>query len=106
MLYVATVAHLRYIGDCGTLRRGNPRGEAFWQEMMRTARPITITEFLRHVDPTPFLDEGETLAAFMTDNPDAQTYAATVANRPVFFIQTAGFEFIFAPDSVIKLRLR
>ncbi|MBK7823022.1 MAG: hypothetical protein IPJ61_18735 [Tessaracoccus sp.] len=50
--------------------------------------------------------EGETLATFMADNPDAQTYAATVANRPVFFIQTAGFEFIFAPDSVIKLRLR
>lgn len=106
MLYTAPVSRLRYIGDCGTLRRGNPRGEAFWQEMMRTARPVPITEFLRHVDPTPLLDEGETLATFMADNPDAQTYAATVANRPVFFIQTAGFEFIFAPDSVIKLRLR
>lgn len=94
-LGAASDGRLPYVGQCDTIRRGSCTGEAFWQEMMATAKPISRQAFARHVDPAKLLDADETLDEFVADDPTAGFYAARVAGRPVYFVATGGFEFIF-----------
>lgn len=92
-----------YVNQCDRLRRNCVRGEEFWQAMMRAREPISRMMFLRAVGTVPFLDEGETLDDFMAGDPEAGTYRALVWNQPVYFVQVAGFEFIFAGTEIQRM---
>lgn len=71
--------------------------------MMAAREPISRMMFLRAVGRPPFLDEDETLDDFMVGDPEAGTYRALVWDQPVYFVQMAGFEFIFAGAEVQRL---
>lgn len=67
--------------------------------MMANAEPIAESTFLRYVDLSPLLDEGETARSWLRDakrsDPSTGTYRSWWGNKRAWFVQTAGFEFIW-----------
>lgn len=91
----------RYIGRCDSVRR---RGqEAAWQRMMRHARAVSFLEFLRKVDMTPLVDPDENAESYLYDatraDPFTQVYKSKWIDKRCYFLQTAGFEFIFVEST-------
>jgi hypothetical protein len=88
-----------YLGQCDTVRRRGPEEEANWQRMMQLAKPISVEVLLQQVDVTPILDDDETPEDFIRyskrADPDTAAFASYWGNRRCWFLQTAGFEFIF-----------
>lgn len=86
-------------------RSDDPHGEAIWQAMMDNAHHITEVEFLEKVDISQLIDldeyddeEGIELIAlneFCADDPEAYFAVSEVDGQELYFIGTAGFEFIF-----------
>lgn len=91
---------LPYLGQCDHLRLRFPEGEDFWQAMMHAAQPIPLDELERNVEVAAILDDEETLGQFVESDPDAAAFRAVVNGDPVYFLQVAGFEFIFADPNV------
>jgi len=87
-----------FLGQCDKLRRGSPSGERAWQAMMAAAQPVSRREFQAHVDLTPLLDEGESPGEWFGALGDASTYRSTWGGRDAYFVQAAGFEFIFVEE--------
>jgi hypothetical protein len=89
----------RYIGQCNIVRSKNTSNEAKWQAMMKCARPVSAKTFLENVDISYLLDEGETAEEWISEQTkqDSSTgfYRSRWGAEPAWFIQTAGFEFIF-----------
>jgi len=86
---------LPYVGQCDRLRRAGG-GEEAWQEMMRDREAIEREDFLREVDLSPLLDEGETPEEWLSSMHDASFWTSTWKGRPAVFVASGGFEFIFA----------
>ena len=84
----------KYLGQCDRLRK-TMGGEANWQEMMRNKKPVSFSTFARGVDTSAILDDGETFAGYMGDNPGGELYKSVVDGKTVWFLQVGGFEFIF-----------
>lgn len=88
-----------YLGQCNIVRRRGAAEEAMWHAMIAAAQPISTAAFLRNVDLTPLLDDGETPQDFVrgakASDPDTGTYESIWGDRRCWFLQTAGFEFIF-----------
>lgn len=89
-----------YIGSCRRVREGLPRGEELWQAMMATRQPIGWGEFEAACDTRAMLAEGESLYEFAADDVGAGCYRSQWAGGGVYFVQRAGFEFIFADATV------
>lgn len=87
----------RYVGQCDVVRRRGSEEEANWQRMMEMADPISTETFLRHVDPAPLLDEGETARRFLRDS-QASAFRSYWGEERCWFLTIAGFEFIFVND--------
>lgn len=85
---------LQYLGQCDALRR-KPGGEQNWKEMMRLREPATKAEFKRSVELHMILDPKETLEQFVADDPTAAFFRSVWGDKPCYFMQTAGFEFIW-----------
>jgi hypothetical protein len=89
-------AKLPYLGQCDKLRRKDG-GEEYWQEMMSNKKEVDIEEFEDNTDFKAILDEDEeTTEGFTSDDPDSKAYKSEWNKKPAYFLQTAGFEFIFA----------
>lgn len=90
---------MRYLGQCDRLRRASGGNDRMWQAMMRRAEPASFGEFLAHVDMTELLDEGETPREYLKNavrsDPRTGVYRSWWGAEPAWFLQTAGFEFIF-----------
>lgn len=88
-----------YAGQCDKLRRNNPTNEAKWQAMMVRAADVSFDSFVRHVEMSPLLDTGETpesyIAAASLTDPSTRACRSWWGDRRCWFLQTAGFEFIF-----------
>lgn len=88
-----------YAGQCDKLRRNNPTNEAKWQAMMAQAQRVPFATFVQHVEMSPLLDDGETpesyIAAASLTDPSTAAYRSSWGDRRCWFLQTAGFEFIF-----------
>lgn len=69
---------------------------------MDCAEPVSIKTFLRHVDLSPLLDEGDTARAYIADarrsDPNTGAFRSWWGARRCWFLHTAGFEFIFVED--------
>jgi hypothetical protein len=93
------VATSQYIGQCDRVRRKNASNEHKWHAMMGCAEPISFQTFLAHVDMAPMLDEDETPSNWITEHrrsdPSTQAYRSWWGTERCWFIQTAGYEFIF-----------
>lgn len=89
----------RYLGQCNVLRRGSASREQKWQAMMRCAEPVSFATFLANVDLSELLDDDETpreyLANAVRSDPATGVYRSWWGEDPAWFLQTAGFEFIF-----------
>lgn len=87
-----------YHTQCDRFRQ-NEQGESDWQEMMRNARKIPMSQFEAVCNPEGILDEGETLDDFVScsSDPDSDFYVSSIRDHRVLFYQSAGFEFIFTP---------
>ena len=85
---------------CDKLRQ-EPTGERRWQEMMGNKQSINIPTFLAACDVSGILDEGETFSDWWAretaQGPTAiyKSWWRRDGIEEVYFIQTAGFEFIF-----------
>ena len=88
------MAKAKYFMQCDRMRM-KPNGEAIWREMMKKRRTVEQSTFERNVDPKDLLDEDETLSDFIAGDPEAVFYKSDVRGIKVWFIQMAGFEFIF-----------
>jgi len=84
---------LNYIGQCDKLRRSGC--EEAWQEMVKSRSQVSLEEFSSKVDWSSFTDE-ESVEEFGLGDPDLSYYKSTWYGLPCYFIQHAGFEFIFA----------
>lgn len=94
----------KFFDQCDRFRC-NPRREGQWQSMMRNKKKITQQEFERHVDPSGILDPGESLTDWISTSGDGQFYKSQIGDETVYFIQAAGFEFIFRdPRATESLR--
>jgi hypothetical protein len=93
------VATSQYIGQCDRVRRKNASNEQKWHAMMGCAEPISFQTFLASVDMTPMLDEDDTptnwIADHLRSDPTTKAYRSWWGTERCWFIQTAGFEFIF-----------
>lgn len=89
------LAESQWIGMCDKVRHDDA-GEQFWQNMMRTRVPISEEEFLAHINPERVLDYDETWEEWIENNrmmdPDLGFY---VSEGGIYFIQVAGFEYIW-----------
>jgi hypothetical protein len=85
--------------SCDRFRLGG-ENEGRWREMMANKQPVTMDEFLAACDPSGILDPDETFQQYyqhiQESDPDAGLYRSAIDGVPVYFIQTAGFELIFA----------
>jgi hypothetical protein len=67
--------------------------------MMRVAKRVTPSSFLRHVDLSPILDDDETPREFLANafaqDPDAGVFRSVWGDQLCWFITSAGFDFIF-----------
>jgi hypothetical protein len=95
----ASAGRYVYLGQCDRLRRGSPSGEQAWQAMMAEARPVSRAQLLAHVDLAPVLDEGELPGEWLAGLGDPRFFRSTWAGCDAFFVQAAGFEFIFVDPS-------
>ena len=77
-------------------------GEADWHKMMRNKKRITQREFERVADPANMLDDGETLDDWIFASGGTEFFRSVVDDTPVYFLQAAGFEYIFLPPSIRK----
>lgn len=87
-----------YIGQCDLLRRKCDDNEQYWHEMMRQKSKISIKSFLKLVDMSPLLDDGETARDWLeynSNDPDFAAYKSKWGQNECIFVQVAGFEFIF-----------
>lgn len=91
-----------YFGQCDRLRR-KPGGEEAWQGMMRNKRKVSMSTFLRKVDVSDILEDGETVEDFVADDPDSAFYESDWNGRRVWFLQTSGFEFIFGDKNMNRV---
>ena len=82
---------LPFMGTCDRVRR-TPKGEDFWQCMMSNKKKISEREFLKNVDLSDMLDPDETWEEWKGSQADVIKY---YKSDDVYFLQTAGFEFIF-----------
>ncbi len=91
------MTHLCFFEQCDRWRTKCENGEADWHEMMANRKPISQEKFIDSVDikTAPFLDEDETLDDFTADDPQSGYYESTLRGKPLYFVQKAGFEFIF-----------
>lgn len=68
--------------------------------MMRDAARVPFTELIERVDMAPLLDEGDTPESYITfvslSDPSTAAYRSWWGSKRCWFLQTAGFEFIFA----------
>lgn len=86
---------LPYLGQCDRVRK-SAGGEAFWQQLMKERQPVDCEELAEVVDLSTFpLDDGETFEQWLADNQRADPDTGCYRSGPYYFIQTAGFEFIF-----------
>ena len=89
----------QYIGQCDTLRKMGEQNESYWQTMMSNKQKITFEEFMNGVDMNKLLDDDENPIDFIKDsvNSDSTTtaYVSNWGDKETYFLQTAGFEFIF-----------
>lgn len=89
----------RYVGQCDLVRRKSASNEHKWQAMMGCAQRVSFKALLDSVDITPLLDEGETPRGWIADqqraDPSTQAYRSWWGTERCWFIQTAGYEFIF-----------
>lgn len=88
-------AQLPYLGQCDRVRRQGAHAEAFWHEMMLNKQPTTMRELEAACNVSAILDEGESLWDFVDKN-DHGFFKSKVNGQPVWFVSSAGFEFIFA----------
>lgn len=102
----AAAQKLPLLGQCDRIRRSYAEGEAFWQEMMQNAEPIGQEDFAAAVDLSALLEDDETLEAYTADDPSSGTFRSSVAGQPVLFVQTHGFEFVFADPARAPLGKR
>lgn len=74
-------------------------GENTWQSMMQAAKTCTLKQFLSNCDPAKMLDEDETLDDWLntakSEDSTTAMYKSVLDTQVLYFIQTAGFEFIF-----------
>lgn len=88
-----------YAGQCDKLRRNNPTNEVKWQAMMSRAVRVPFDTFIDRVEMQPLLDDGETaesyIAAASLNDAGTGAYRSWWGDRRCWFLQTAGFEFIF-----------
>lgn len=82
-------------GTCDRIRRTR-KGERFWQLMMANKQRVTEVEFLAHVSIGDVLSDGETWEG-MRDVADLEcdSFKFFKSIKGVYFMQQAGFEFIW-----------
>ena len=89
----------KYIGKCDELRRQSLEYEGYWQTVVANKKEIPFRKFIKEVDMSPILDEGETPEEFISDclisDSETMTYVSIWNNQEAFFLETCGFEFIF-----------
>lgn len=84
-----------YIGQCDKVRCDS-KGESFWQNMMSTKKKITQREFLKHIDPSRILDDGESFDEWVSyHKQEDDTMGFYKSSDNIYFIQVAGFEYIW-----------
>lgn len=84
-----------YLGQCDRVRQDCAGGEGNWQYMIENAVKVPLEELGAVVDVTEIMDEDETWNSYIEDNPDAIAYKSMWGDKPCYFLQTAGFEFIW-----------
>lgn len=88
----------RFVAQCDRFR-SQPGGEEKWQEMMKNRQEVTQQEFINNCDISPLLDDGESEQQYIayTLGADSGTLfsRSTIESKPVYFLQTRGFEYIF-----------
>lgn len=87
---------LNFIGTCDKFRTSEVN-ELIWQEMMKTKKRITESEFLKLCDVTIILDYNETWSDYKQNakmqNDPIKFYKS---NNGLYFFQKSGFEFIWS----------
>jgi hypothetical protein len=87
-----------FFNQCDRWRIQFNNGEKNWHIMMAGKESISMNVFEKMVNDQNILDEDETLSDFISYDQDSGFYKSVIDGGVVFFIQTAGFEFIFTPD--------
>ena len=92
----------KYLGQCDRVRRISASNEEKWHQMMGCAEKVPTKTFLDHVDFSPLLEEDEPehtadryIADAKREDPTTGTYRSWWGDKRAWFLQTAGFEFIF-----------
>jgi len=87
---------LKFIGTCDRIRK-TTKGEDFWQDMMANREAISEKDFLKNVDLSDMLDDGETWDDYKSGLSDDIDFYKSGSE---YFFQTAGFEFIWAKNKI------
>lgn len=83
-----------FLGVCDKIRR-TPDGERFWQAMMGAARAVDPQDLLDRIDLSAVLDPDETADQWLDALQPERFCTSTVDGAAVWFIQAAGFEYVW-----------
>lgn len=88
-----------YLGQCDRVRRASAENEQKWHTMMGVSEKVPVSTFLKQVDFTPLLEDDETAQRYIAhaakQDASTATYRSWWGGKRCWFLQTAGFEFIF-----------
>lgn len=95
---MANINKAKFIGTCDRVRRSE-EGEANWQQMMARRKLFKLDMMMDRVDFSGVLDDGETVNQWLSDilkyDPSFECYLSQWGAQECYFIQVAGFEYIF-----------
>lgn len=102
MRWYRTSSKAQYVGQCDSLRRAGD--EEAWKQMMDAMEPITMKEFMASTDFESFVEAEQDpdipperlLTEMILGDPESGFYRSNWKGTPAYFMQTSGFEFIFA----------
>jgi hypothetical protein len=91
---------VKFYAQCNTVWKNfGDKGGFMLKDMIAAKSPISHKEFLATCDTSPVLEDEESLKDFLSSDPEAGVFKSMFNNEPCYFIQYAGFEFIWLLSS-------
>lgn len=95
---IDTKSKVCFNGSCDRIRM-TPKGETFWQDMMKNKEPIKEKDFLSKVNIDEMLDEGETFKDFKNEAlGQSDNVEFFKAKDDTYFLKTGDFEYIWSKN--------
>lgn len=86
---------------CDRLQLRVENGKDIWATLMAKSQRVSPSELISQCDLVEHFEEDDAYAQIEREDPQAGCYRVDLPDGPVYFIQTAGFEYFFTQDGSV-----